>query len=203
MFRGRWFIGRYFILVLVGVSYLLSSSETLHTFALLSIKLLFPKWESEVWVSFYLFLCSRQCRSDVSPAWAWRSSSRAGAARPASARGVECRGGAWARGGACPRSAAARRTPGWRLQAQRVATVAVAGAGCLWALCSSRRIPLPSSASSLPQARETQRRSALELWCLILGAPPEKAKCSQVQPVSQSCPGTPAVRLRLLGDSTV
>lgn len=202
MFWGRWFVGRYFILVLVGVSHLLSSlSLFIHSLFFLS-NCCSLKEMGERDLGFVLFISLLQAVS----LWCFSSVGLAfqllGWCGPASAPGVECRGGAWARGGACPRSAAARRISGWRLQALPVATVAVARAGCLWALCSSRRIPFPSSASSLPQERETQRRSALELWCLNLGALREKAKCSQVQPVSQSCPGTPAVWLHLLGGST-
>lgn len=126
--------------------------------------------------------------------------------RPAAARrgrgvGRNLGRGGTCRGGACPQSAAGERVSGWLFLAEPAATPAAAGARCSRALWASG-VFLSGAAPTLSRRIGRPGGALLENSYLSLRAPPEKAKCHQVKPVSQNSPGTSAARLHLLRTAT-
>lgn len=154
------FIGKYFILVLVGISHILSSRSSFH-------QTVGPRngWGEGGSVSFRFLASGNAARVFLQPGPRGQRLSRgAGAARGvARGRGLTTgRGLSTEPGRGLPRSATRGRVSGWQLAVQPSATAPVARAECSQAPCGSSRCPGSHRAISLPPERETRRRSARE-----------------------------------------
>lgn len=192
MYRGPRFIGKYFIFVLVGASPVLwSLSLFIHSLFLFFFRLS-PRLAGRARTGLdfiYLFLCSRQRRSPVSPVWIPALEQQAGLGRLRAGRrgrGLEGRGLAAGRGLPAERHGLARTR------------LAVSSRAC--GSRSGGQIRMPAGSVRLQLHFSPARRQlapagegdAAALYPRTLvsqpRAPPEKAKCSQVQPVSRAVP---------------